>query len=125
MSLKRIHDGDETPDEVLRTRRCRHRRLVCFAWAAAISACFCSRNRVIDGSGCGAPDPALLLETAAKTLERVEQLEQGPALAFGFALVFGWPLSLLEVFGFADAGRLGLGLHHDVARRGDDEPSDR
>ncbi len=57
----------------------------------------------------GLATTAFLLETAAKTLKRIEQAEERPALAPGFAFVVRLALSLLEVFGFSDAaGRLGL-----------------
>ncbi len=51
---------------------------------------------------------ALLFETAANTLERIEQVEQEATLAFGlsFASALALPGSL--ALGLTDAGRLGL-----------------
>ena len=60
-------------------------------------------------AGLHPPAFGLAAEEFLETLGRIEQFEQGAAFALGFAFLSRpWPLSLLEVLGFAGAGRLGL-----------------
>ncbi len=63
---------------------------------------------------------ALLFETAANTLERIEQVEQEAAFAFGLSFDIG--LGFTGAFG-SWLNRTGFSrLDHDIARRGNNEP---
>ena len=124
-----IHDGQEAADQVpgidhavvdfLLDDRCRwRRRRLRLAeqaedWMPRIGG---SSKEWMRGSG----PRRFFLKRRPKRLSGSNRLNNGRRLR----LCLGSPVLLRGTLGPVDAGRLGCRLHHDVARRGNDEPPD-
>ena len=69
--------------------------------------------------------PSHLFDTAANTLEWIEQVEQEAAFAFGLTFDIGFGLVAALRLWLHLRRRPGLVLHDDVARRGEDQSPGR